>query len=102
MPNKTIYSAKVNAGDGFDALAPLTDISGWTVFKMGQTEIYQITHNLGLSDPERDMHVVATSMSAGVDVIVSSLAENSFTISAWGEETTPTQTDFMFIAVHNR
>ncbi|BES69258.1 hypothetical protein RE428_02760 [Marinobacter nanhaiticus D15-8W] len=101
MPQKTLYSAKVNAGDGFDSPAPLADISGWTVSKMGQTEIYKITHNLGLSDPERDLHVVATSMSAGVDVIVSSLDENSFTCSAWGAETTPTQTDFMFVAVHN-
>lgn len=101
MPEKTLYSAKVNAGDGFDAPAPLADISGWTVSKMEQTEIYKITHNLGLAEPERDLHVVATSMSAEATVVVSSLDADSFTISAWGEQTTPAQTDFMFFAVHN-
>lgn len=101
MPEKNLYSAKVNAGDGFDSPAPLADIPGWTVSKMGQTEIYKITHNLGLSVPERELHVVATSMSAEATVVVSSLDADSFTIAAWGDQTTPTQTDFMFFAVHN-
>lgn len=102
MQKPTIYSAKVNAGDGFDAPADLVDIPGWTVFKQLQTEIYLITHDLNLPDPPRDMHVVATSMTPGVQVVVERVEENSFTVSAWGESLVPVQTDFMFVAVCKR
>lgn len=100
MPQKTVVSAKIDAAQGADTPAPIADIPGWEVFKMEQTEVYEIRHNLGLSEPERDMHVTATSMTAGVAVVVSPLKENSFIVSAWGENQTPRQTDFMFIATY--
>ena len=93
MTTSIVYSAKVNAGDGFDAPVPLQGLPGWTVSKQSQTEIYLITHNLN-----KKMHVVATSMSPSSHVVVQSVSENSFTISAWRFDLMPTQTDFMFIA----
>lgn len=99
MQTSIFYSAKVNAGDGFESPAPLADLAGWTVFKQQQTEIYVITHNLNLSNPEREMHVVATSMSPQARVVVERVNENSFTVSAWTEHLGTIQTDFMFIAI---
>ena len=98
MPTSQIYSAKVEAGDGFSAPAPLAGLPGWTVFKQNQTEIYVITHNLNLSTPELDMQVVATSMTPGVSVVVESVDANSFRVSAWTNELAAAETDFMFIA----
>lgn len=94
----SLFSAKINGGDGFDSPAPIVDLPGWTVFKQQQTEIYVITHNLGLCDPDRDMHVVVTPMSPHCIAIVESLDENSFRVSTWRTNEAPMQSDFMFIA----
>ncbi|MBW4935857.1 hypothetical protein [Marinobacter sp. F4206] len=98
MPTSAIYSAKVEAGDGFAAPAALAGLPGWTVFKQQQTEIYEITHNLNLNDPALDMQVVATSMTPGVSVVVESVDANSFRVSAWTSQLAAAETDFMFIA----
>jgi hypothetical protein len=101
MSQPKIYSAKVNAAEGFDSPAPLADIPGWTVFKQQQTEMYIITHNLNLPDPERDLHVVATSMNSAARVAIEYVKSDSFKISAWVDNMAPVQTDFMFVAVCN-
>ncbi|MBW0148956.1 hypothetical protein [Marinobacter arenosus] len=98
MSASAIYSAKVGAGEGFSSPAPLAGLAGWTVFKQQQTEIYEITHNLNLSNPESDMQVVATSMTPGVSVVVEAVNANSFRVSAWTSQLAPAETDFMFIA----
>jgi len=100
MPKTTIFSAKVNAGDGFSSPVPLADLPGWTVYKSEQTEIYIITHNLNLSNPERELHVVATSMDPRAHVVIGGLTANSFTVSAWTSDLAAIATDFMFVAVH--
>jgi hypothetical protein len=98
MPASSLYSAKVNAAEGFSAPVALADLPGWTVFKMEQTEVYVITHNLDLTNPEREMQVVATSMNPEARVVVNNMRKNSFTVSAWTQDLSPIQTDFMFIA----
>lgn len=98
MPKSAIYSARVEASDGFNAPAPLAGLPDWTVFKQQQTEIYLITHNLNLSDPELDMQVVATSMTPGVTVVVESIDANSFRVSSWTDQLAAAETAFMFIA----
>ena len=97
-PNPKIVSAKIESGDGFAAPVPIPDIEGWTVWKEHQTEIYKITHNLGLTDPERQMHVVATPMDFDTILVVQHIGSNDFIISAWGPGTTPKASAFMFIA----
>ncbi|MBZ2168712.1 MULTISPECIES: hypothetical protein [Marinobacter] len=99
MSAVSLFSAKVNAGDGFDSPAPLADIPGWTVDKQSQTEIYVINHNLNLSSPDRDLHVVVTPMTPLCTAVVESLDANSFRVSTWTLGEAPTQTDFMFIAM---
>lgn len=94
----SLFSAKIDGGEGFDSPAPVVDLPGWTVFKQQQTEIYVITHNLNLSDPNRDMHVVVTPMTPHCNAIVESLDENSFRVSTWTTNEAPMQSDFMFLA----
>ena len=55
-----IYSANIEENQGFNNPVPVADIEGWTVWKQQQTEIYVIKHNLGLTNPERQLHIVAT------------------------------------------
>ncbi|MBW7472675.1 hypothetical protein QQF73_16455 [Marinobacter sp. M216] len=98
MPASEIYSAKVGAGEGFSGPAPLAGLPSWTVSKQQQTEIYEITHNLNLNNPELDMQVVATSMTPGVSVVVENVGANSFRVSAWTNQLAAAETDFMFIA----
>ena len=102
MSTITIYSAKINAGEGHSSPSQLADIPGWTVFKMHTTEVYEITHNLNLSDPERDLHIVATSMNSDATVVIGNLKSNSFIVNTWAPDTAPIQADFMFIAKHNQ
>ncbi|WP_196159669.1 hypothetical protein [Reinekea sp. G2M2-21] len=97
--SKTIFSAKLNAVDGFNEPVPVQGIPGWTVFKKRQSEIYEVTHNLGLSHPELEFQVVATPMSDNARVVVESVDENSFTLSTWSVKSGGAmQTDLMFIA----
>ncbi|SFM53630.1 hypothetical protein [Marinobacter zhejiangensis] len=100
MSSMTLYSAAIQANEGFDSPVPVEGLPGWTVFKQQQTEIYVITHNLNLSNPGLEMQVVATSMSPQVRVVVQHVDPNSFTVSSWHDNSIPAQTDFMFIATH--
>lgn len=58
-----IFSGRVHAADGFDSPVPSQGPSGWTVYKEQQTEIYLITHNLGLTDPEGQLHITVTAIA---------------------------------------
>lgn len=97
-----IFSGRVNANDGFNSPVPVHGPSGWTVDKKLQTEIYEITHNLGLTDPEEQLHVIVTAMKSGVVINVEDVTANSFRVSTWIGDTAPTDSDFMFIAVYYR
>src|SRR3954462_5646483 len=95
-----IYSGHVNANDGFNAPAPFNGPAGWTVSKSQQTEIYKITHNLNLTKPHRQLHVVITANTPGVLPSVGQTA-NDFTITMMlMPQQAPAQTDFDFVAVH--
>lgn len=99
MPH--IFSAKIDAGQGYSAPAEIVNITGWTVYKSEQTEIYTITHNLGLSNPAGQMHIVATPMDINTQLIVQSVESNSFTISTWTSNSLDAkQSAFMFIAIY--
>ena len=98
---RTIFSARIEANQGFNAPAPILDIEGWTVYKSEQTEIYTITHNLGLSSPERQMHIAATPMDINTTLAIQDIGSNSFTISTWSSDNSlPKQSAFMFIATY--
>jgi hypothetical protein len=100
MPISTkqkFFSAHVDGSQGFQNPEPLADIPGWTVWKKGQTEIYEITHNLGLVNPDRQMHIVATPMKPNIKLCVESVEKDHFTISTWGN--TSQSSSFMFIAI---
>jgi|GEM_PF-2544219 len=101
MSTPQIFSGHVAAGAGFTAPAPFDGPAGWTVFKNGQTEIYEIHHNLHLSNPAKQLHVVVTSMSALVLTTVQSLAADKFVISALTSDSgAATETDLMFTAIY--
>ena len=96
-----IYSANIEENQGFDNPAPIVEIDGWTVWKHQQTEIYVITHNLGLANPERQLHIVATPMEKDTVLIIESIESNQFTVSTWNIHGASKDSSFMFIAVHN-
>ena len=96
---KKIFSGRVNANDGFDSPASVHGPSGWSVDKHQQTEIYEITHNLNLKDPEEQLHITVTAMKSGVVINVEDVSANSFVVSTWIGQTVPTDSDFMFVAV---
>ena len=96
----TIYSGYIGENVGFSAPAPVTGSSGWTVFKMNQTEIYEVTHNLGLTHPKEQLHVVVQPMKYKVIADIQ-VDENSFTISTWWSDSGgSTNSDLMFIAAY--
>lgn len=99
---QTIFSGRVNANDGFDSPAPVHGPSGWTVDKQQQTEIYTITHNLDLADPEDQLHVAVTAMGTDVVATVEEVAANTFRVSTWFDQQLPIASDFMFVAVWYR
>lgn len=101
MTSQTIFSAKINKHDGMDTPKNIEEIPGWSVFKMEQTEVYEITHNLNLEFPEKELHVVATSMSQQIRVIVDHVDTNTFMLSTWKGLDIPASTDLMFVAVLN-
>lgn len=89
-----IYSANIGRNQGFDAPESIDGLNDWTVDKEGQTEIYNIHHNLGLSNPDRQLHIVATTRGldgSAVELLVAGNDSNSFTIITWAS--------FTFIAV---
>lgn len=96
-----IYSAKIEQQQGLDDPSPLPDIPGWYVEKLSQTESYHIVHNMNLSDPDRQLHIVVTPQEHGTFALVSVNQSNSFTITTWGtgQDPTPKDSAFMFVAV---
>lgn len=103
--NPIIYSARIERDQGTttppdQTPEPIRDITGWAVWKHYQLEIYEIQHNLGLSEPEKQMHVVASPMENNTIVTVEEIESNGFTISTWSTAATPKASAFMFIAVH--
>ena len=101
MPSHpTIYSGYIGENDGFSSPAPVIGPSGWTVFKSNQTEIYEVTHNLGLSHPKKQLHVVVQTMKNNVIADIQ-VDENSFIISTWlSDSGGSTNSDLMFIAAY--
>lgn len=95
----TLFSAKIDSNQGFDNPTPIADLDGWTVWKQQQTEIYVIRHNLGLTNPGRQMHIVATPMDANTILVIESVERDQFTVSTWLPGPTSTDSAFMFIAV---
>jgi hypothetical protein len=94
------FSAKIEANQGFDSPEPIAGLNGWTVWKQSQTEIYVIEHNLGLSEPDRQLHIVATTMTTNTIVNIESIESNRFRVSTWlaGSAPAPVATAFMFVA----
>lgn len=102
MSQPTLYSGQIGAEQGFDSPEPFNGPSGWTVFKSQQTEIYEVVHNLGLSNPQQQLHVAVTAMTPGVIANIDSVSANSFVISTWvASNQAPTATDLMFVAVYH-
>ena len=101
MPKAKIYSANIKKNQGFDNPEPIADIEGWSVWKQQQTEIYIIKHELGLDNPERQLHIVATPMESNTIIIVESIEADQFTVSTWHPNGVSKNSSFMFIAVHN-
>lgn len=95
-----VYSGHVNANDGFTSPVPFDGPAGWTVFKAQQTEIYKITHNLHLTNPARQFHVVVMPEMVNVGITISHSAD-VFTLTALRHtDGAPLATPFSFIAVH--
>ena len=94
----SLFSAKIEANQGFDNPAEIPEIEGWTVWKQHQTEIYVIKHNLGLANPERQLHIVATPMESNTIIIIESIEADQFTISTWHPNGGSKDSPFMFIA----
>lgn len=98
--NVSFFSAHIGANQGIDNPAAIPDVQGWTVWKQSQTEIYIIKHDLGLTDPERQLHIVATPMDTETIIVVSSIESDQFTISTWAPGSIPKASAFMFIATY--
>ena len=97
----SLFSAHIEENQGFDNPVPISDIKGWTVWKQQQTEIYVIKHDLGLTDPKRQLHVVATPMEANTILVIESIENNQFTISTWLPSGGSKNSSFMFIAIQS-
>lgn len=97
----SLYTAHISKNQGFDNPAPIADIEGWTVWKQQQTEIYVIQHNMGLTDPLRQLHVVATPMESNTVLVIESMESNQFTISTWLPNGGSKSSAFMFIAARS-
>lgn len=95
-----VYSGHVPQNAGFNVPASFPGPTGWTVFKMQQTEIYKITHNLHLKLPPNQLHVVVTpSKDAGITASVAHAAD-SFTVTLRLPNLGAVQSDFDFVAVY--
>jgi hypothetical protein len=99
--NPKVYSARIERNQGYSTPEAIPEISGWTVWKQEQSEIFIIQHNLGLRNPDRQMHIVATPVSRHVELVVGPVESNQFTISSYVPGGGPALSTFMFIAVHH-
>lgn len=101
-----IFSGNIRAQQGFDGPTAFDGPPGWTVDKQQQTELYIVTHNLQLPNPDEGLHVVVTTKTQFVIPIVS-VGKNSFTVTTWQlwagmpQAPAPAATDFMFMAAHH-
>jgi len=101
MANPQIFSGYIKANAGFSTPAPFDGPSGWTVCKNGQTEIYQIRHNLHLVNPAKQMHITVTSMNAVVLPTVQSMSSDGFVITTLRSDSgAADESDLMFIAAY--
>jgi hypothetical protein len=100
-PSAQLFSGHLKAGDGFNAPVPFAGPAGWTVFKKTQTELYEVRHNLHLTDPAKQLHVAVTAMSVGVLPVVTKVAADTFTIETYlSANGAATETDLMFVATY--
>jgi hypothetical protein len=95
-----VYSGHVNANDGFASPAAFDGPTGWTVFKAQQTEIYKITHNLHLTNPAKQLHVVVMPETINVGVTISQSADVFTVTTLRHTNSAAVATPFAFIAVH--
>ena len=103
MHTSTIFSAMIHAGAGFESPVPIEDIPGWTVDKQHQTGVYKIIHNLGLTNPLGQMHIVATPWRTNTFLTLTKVDSDYFVISSTapnGGDGGDRETDFMFIATY--
>ena len=96
------YSGHIDANDGFSQPAPFAGPPGWTVYKMQQTEIFKVTHNLNLTNPKKQLHIVVTPCTSGILPAVTSHTANDFTITMLTAQNAAAQTDFSFVAIYYR
>ena len=98
--DQIIYSGYIEENEGFDSPSLFKGPPGWTVYKSEQTEIYEVTHNLELDNPENQLHVVVQTMKTFTISDVR-LKKNSFIISTWlCVHEAPVSTSLMFIATY--
>ena len=95
-----VYSGFVQEDQGFSAPVPFNGPPGWTVHKSNQTEIFRITHNLHLTDPDRQLHVVVTSKKWSVMPSVQKLADAFVVTMMVMPAQASSKTDFDFVAVY--
>ncbi len=96
---KRVYSGYVGQDDGFNGPVPFDGPHGWTVDKMGQTEIFKIHHGLNLKRPH-DLRVVVTTTQSMTVANVESVTADDFTVTVWNVNATPAMTGFYFLAVN--
>lgn len=104
-----IFSASIAVHQGDPDTVDIPEINGWKLSRPGMHEFYKITHNLGLTDPERQMHIVATPIATpdihNTILTIEHVGSNDFTISTGfpmppGDNSLMAkQSAFMFIAV---
>ena len=98
---QTVFIGCIGINDGFKSPEPIPGLPGWTVYKSEQTEIYEVIHNLGLTNPNEQLHVFIHTFNPDTHSEIQS-AGNSFTISTWlNDSGGATGSDLTFTAVYN-
>lgn len=97
----SIFSAHIEENQGFDNPEDIIDIEGWTVWKQQQSEIYLIKHNLGLTDPKRQLHVVASPTEENTILTIINMESDQFIISTRGLNGESKNSAFMFTAIQS-
>lgn len=98
-----MFSGFIEANQGFNSPVSFSGPQGWTVFKQMQTEVYVVTHNLGIRDPKVHFHVTVTTDTPFIIPFVT-VAENGFKVTTWQlwgnapQAPIPAATNFCFIA----
>jgi hypothetical protein len=87
---------------GFENPEPIEGLPGWTVWKEAQTEVYIVTHNLGLTNPGSQVELVAIPVDPEVRLEVFDIGANSFQLVAWKDVPggpVPHATDILFVLI---